>query len=182
MASDFINVDWDGLVTREGPVVWRAVRRVVGNDADAQDVFQETFLAAVEVSQKQTVRQWRGMLLRLAHARAMDRLRTRYRGARRLEVGESEGEVAAVASPRPSPHEYAEAGELSERLRAALAELPEKQAEVFTLFCLEGWTYQEIGGHAGLSIDAVGVTVHRARARLRTLLLGDDQHVVRSQK
>jgi len=64
----------------------------------------------------------------------------------------------------------AEAAELSSRLRDALAALPEKQAQVFTLFCLEGWTYQEISEHLDASIDAVGVMLHRARGRLKVLL------------
>src|SRR4051812_27215332 len=60
--SDFSKVDWDALVASEGPAVWRAVRRVVGSDADAEDVFQEVFVAAVELSRREPVRQWRGLL------------------------------------------------------------------------------------------------------------------------
>ena len=165
-------MDWDGLVAREGPAVWRAVRRLVGNDADAEDVFQETFVAAVELSRREPVRQWRGLLLRLGHARAIDRLRLRYRRGAREDgaAEESGGNFEAVAAGGPMPHEMAEAAELSARLRAALGALPDKQAEVFTLFCLEGWTYQEISEHLGASIDSVGVMLHRARAKLKTLL------------
>ena len=175
LPNDFKNVDWDGLVAREGPAVWRAVRRLVGNDADAEDVFQETFIAALELARREPVRQWRGLLLRLGHARAIDRLRQRYRrgaheGPATADEVSAEGNFEAVASGRPLPHEMAEAAELSGRLRAALGELPEKQAEVFTLFCLEGWTYQEISEHLDASIDAVGVMLHRARGRLKTLL------------
>jgi RNA polymerase sigma factor (sigma-70 family) len=180
LADDRNNVDWDGLVAREGDAVWRAVRRVVGNDADAEDVFQETFVAAVELSRREPVRQWRGLLLRLAHARAIDRLRFRYRRARREseaaagtdDPADGSDALDAFASPDPSPDEHATAAELGARLRAALADLPERQAEVFTLFCLEGWTYQEISEHLAMSIDAVGVNVHRARGRLRVLLEG----------
>jgi RNA polymerase sigma-70 factor (ECF subfamily) len=177
LSNDSPNVDWDGLVAREGPAVWGAVRRLVGNDADAEDVFQETFAAAVELSRREPVRQWRGLLLRLGHARAIDRLRQRYRRGARHGGGTAaegdevaEGNFETVASDRPLPHEAAEAAELAGRLRDALAGLPEKQAAVFTLFCLEGWTYQEIAEHLDASVDAVGVMLHRARAKLRTLL------------
>jgi RNA polymerase sigma-70 factor (ECF subfamily) len=175
LADDWNNVDWDGLVSREGPAVWRAVRRVLGDDADAEDVFQETFVAAVELARREPVRQWRGLLLRLAHARSIDRLRARYRRARREDAGTTAGtdgatDFESVASANPGPPAHAEASELSARLREALAQLPERQAEVFCLFCLEGWTYQEISEHLQMSIDAVGVTIHRARAKLRTLL------------
>jgi RNA polymerase sigma-70 factor (ECF subfamily) len=175
LPNDRSSVDWDALVSREGPAVWRAVRRLVGNDADAEDVFQEVFVAAVEVSRREVVRQWRALLLRMAHARAIDRLRAKYRRAD-WEDDES-GEVAdtnfeSVASARPLPQEEAEAAELSARLREALAQLPAKQSEVFCLFCLEGWTYQEISERLEMSIDAVGVTIHRARAKLKLLLAG----------
>ena len=160
------------MVAREGPAVWRAVRRVVGNDADAEDVFQETFVAAVELSRREPVRQVRGLLLRLAHARAIDRLRRRYRRAGREDSAEAETNFESVANPAPPPHEVAAASELSARLREALAGLPPRQAEVFCLFCLEGWTYQEISERLEISIDVVGVTIHRARAKLKTLLAG----------
>jgi RNA polymerase sigma-70 factor (ECF subfamily) len=171
-------VDWDGLIAREGPSVWRAVRRVIGDDAEAEDVFQETFLAAVEVSRREPVRQWRGLLLRLAHARAIDRLRRRYRQAKREASDEIADEnFESVVGSGPMPHEILEAGELSARLRLALAKLPEQQAEIFCLFCLEGWTYQQISAELSVSIDVVGVSIHRARAKLRMLLAETDPEV-----
>jgi RNA polymerase sigma-70 factor (ECF subfamily) len=60
--------------------------------------------------------------------------------------------------------------ELSERLRTALGRIPSKQAEAFCLHCLEGWSYQEVAQQLAVSIDSVGVLLHRARKRLRQLL------------
>ena len=60
--------------------------------------------------------------------------------------------------------------ELAEALRAALSELPGKQADAFCLHCLDGYSYREVGAALGLSVDAVGVLLHRARGRLRDLL------------
>jgi RNA polymerase sigma-70 factor (ECF subfamily) len=56
-----------------------------------------------------------------------------------------------------------------------LVGLPPNQAEAFCLHCLEDWTYREIAGHLGISVDAVGVLVHRARKRLRERLESFDQ-------
>jgi len=70
------------------------------------------------------------------------------------------------------PVENAEAVELASCLRLALARLPQQEAEVFYLRCLEDMTYQEIAAHLGLEVNAVGVALHRARARLRELLAG----------
>ena len=39
-------IDWDELMGREGTAVWRTAYRLVRNEADADECFQETFLAA----------------------------------------------------------------------------------------------------------------------------------------
>jgi RNA polymerase sigma-70 factor (ECF subfamily) len=158
--------DWDDILRREGPAVWRTAYRVLGNQADAEDCFQETFLAAVQVARREPVQSWSALLQRLATARAVDRLRQRCRRGGHAEVADWD----AVPGPAPLPSQGAEERELTERLREALARIPARQAEVFCLHCLEGWSYQEIARQLGVSTDAVGVLLHRARQRLRELL------------
>lgn len=158
--------DWDRIMAREGPAVWRTIHRLLANRADADECFQETFLGAWQMASREPLRDVRAVLLRLATARSVDRLRARYRQRRREDQTEWDDHPAAGASPG----QCAEAAELSDRLRDALAELAPKQAEAFCLFSLEGWSYQEIAAHLDSSIDAVGVLLHRARAKLRGLL------------
>ena len=161
-------IDWDGIIDREGPAVWRTVRRLLTHRADAEECFQETFLAALELWRREPVRSPRAVLHRLAAARAIDRLRQRYRErASAADAGET---PAALPDPSPSPGERASAAELAEALRQALADLPGKQADAFCLHCLDGYSYREVGAALDLSVDAVGVLLHRARARLRDLL------------
>jgi RNA polymerase sigma-70 factor (ECF subfamily) len=78
--------------------------------------------------------------------------------------------TATIASPAPSPPDVAAARELAQRLREALAELPPAQAEIFCLHCLQGWSYADIACAHGMTVDAVGVSLHRARRRLRERL------------
>ena len=158
--------DWDGIMSREGPAVWRTVYRLLGHSADADECFQDTFLGALRLAQRQPLRDVRAVLQRLATLRAMDVLRRRYRQRKREEAGDFEHTPA----PGASPSQRAEAAELSERLRTALAELPTKQGEAFCLFSLEGWSYQQIADHLESSVDAVGVLLFRARAKLRRRL------------
>ena len=68
----------------------------------------------------------------------------------------------------------AEASELVERLRAALPNLSQDQAAVFCLSCLENLSYHEIGERLGVTTNAVGVLLHRARQRLKELLAPAD--------
>jgi RNA polymerase sigma-70 factor, ECF subfamily len=161
--------DWDAIVGQHGPLVWRIAYRLLGNHADAGDCFQETFLSAWLASRRRGVENWGGFLQTLATARALDRLRQRLRRAGRGGGGQL-GDGAMVACPVPGPAEQAEAQELSDQLRHALASLPPKQGEAFCLHYLEEWSYQEIGRHLGIGSNAVGALLHRARARLRETL------------
>jgi RNA polymerase sigma-70 factor (ECF subfamily) len=160
-------VDWDAIVAREGPGVWRTAYRLLGNHADAEDCFQETFLSAFALSRQESFVHPKALLHRLTTARALDRLRRRYRNARRENgILELNGPPAQGAGPS----QLAEAAELSERLRAALAMLPAKQAEAFCLFYLDGWDYARMAPHLDSSVNGVGVLLHRARHKLRQIL------------
>jgi RNA polymerase sigma-70 factor (ECF subfamily) len=159
-------IDWEGILRRDGPAVWPCACRLLGRADEAEECFQETFVAALEAFARGPVRDERALLLRLATARAMDRLRARYRRRSR----EESADWAGFADPGPRPPDAAEAAELSARLRAALATLPARQADAFCLHCLEGWSYQAIAEQMRISVDAVGVLLHRARAGLRKRL------------
>jgi RNA polymerase sigma-70 factor (ECF subfamily) len=159
--------DWSQIVEEHGPLVWRVVYRLVSNEADAADCFQDTFLSVLELSNAEPVRHWPALLRRLATARALERLRQRYRATARqsqlAEAARSNGKSA-------EPHHAAEVGELAEHLRTALTEIDERQAEVFCLACLEDLTYDEIASQLGITVNHVGVLLNRAKVALRERL------------
>jgi RNA polymerase sigma-70 factor (ECF subfamily) len=164
--------NWDAIVGGEGPRVWRTLWRLLGDRADVEDCFQETFLAALALSRRERVDCWSAALSTLATARAIDRLRGRYR-QRRHQAASEQGlgvPLAELVSTEASPEQRAVATELSDRLREALTRLPERQAEVFCLHALDGWTYRELSEALQMTESAIGVTIHRARQRLRELL------------
>jgi RNA polymerase sigma-70 factor (ECF subfamily) len=157
--------DWPEILKADGPAVWRTAYRLLGNRADADDCLQEAFLAALEISRRQEVRHWRGLLQHLAAARALDRLRQRGRGPR---GGTADWDTDPGRAPPPP--QGAEDNELAEALRAALGRLAATQAQAFWLHCVEGYSYDEVARHLKISTDAVGVHLHRARRQLRRLL------------
>ena len=53
----------------------------------------------------------------------------------------------------------------------SLGELPDDVRETFRRFALEGQDYATIAAHQGIPKGTVGARIHRARARLRTILL-----------
>jgi RNA polymerase sigma-70 factor (ECF subfamily) len=171
--TDHFMTNWDTIVANDGPAVWSTLWRLLANREDVEECFQETFLAALKVSRRQAVDCWPALLCTLATARAMDRLRTRYRRAREgrnCGDGSANHRLTEATSTDAGPAEHAVAGELSERLRVALSQLPERQAEVFYLFALCGWSHRELGERMRMTENAVGVIIHRARQRLRELL------------
>ena len=112
--------------------MWHTVCRLLSDPHDAEDCYQETFLKAKEYASRHEVANWAGLLTRIASARAMDRLRLRYRSPTKALV-----DVPESASKELSPPERAEVMEQVEILRDLLAELPPKQAEVFLLSEIE---------------------------------------------
>ncbi len=164
-----MKIDWQEISRQHGPLVWRTAYRLLNRDADAADCFQETFLSALDVSNRQEVLNWPGLLTRLATTRALDQLRRRKRDLRLRQGTEPDWE--RVESEQLGPDRRAQDAELMDNLRAAIARLPEQQAEVFCLRHLNGLSYEEIADELRISVDGVGVSLHRAKARLRQLLV-----------
>jgi RNA polymerase sigma-70 factor, ECF subfamily len=76
-----------------------------------------------------------------------------------------------VASER-SPSEAAETADLLSRSEAALARLPEDARAVVVLRDIEGLSTKEVAELLGVTETVVKVRLHRAHARLRTLVVG----------
>jgi RNA polymerase sigma-70 factor (ECF subfamily) len=159
-------IDWDEIVRREGAAVWRTAYRVARNRADADECYQETFLAALEFSNRQPVRNWTALLQRLATTRAIDSVRKRLR--RKVDVDSADAELVSCVNDDPSRH--AEGVELASALRWAIAQVPKRQAEVFCLHELGDWSYQDIADQLGITVTSVGVILHRTKHKLRQLL------------
>jgi len=160
-------IDWQLIVAEHGATVWRTVYRLVDHHADALDCYQETFLAAWRYAERQQVADWNSFLISLATRRAMDRLRQRYRERNRV--------IAIDRLPEPSseaecPVRHAGAKELMDRVCEGMAELPDKQAQVFWLSCIEGISHQQISDRMEIPPGEVRVLLHRARTHLGAVL------------
>jgi RNA polymerase sigma factor (sigma-70 family) len=165
-------LNWDDIVEQYGPLVWRTAYRLVGCEADASDCYQEAFAAALSVSRRESVRNWPALLQKPATVHSLDQLRRRFRnGARQgLPV-----DLNLVPSAIAEPSQIAEEHELIEWLRIALSELPESQAQAFSFVCIGELSYQEAATHMNVEPNHVAVLLHRARSRLRELLMRTKQ-------
>jgi len=153
-------------VREHGPAVWRTAYRLLANHSDAADCFQETFLAAFEIACQQHVRNLPGLLIHLATTRAIDRLRQKNRWEQRKTDLHNEDQTSGGADPL----DQAGTNELASKLREQISRLPPQEARVFCLRYLNEMSYRQIARELNVAISVVGVSLHRAKARLRTAL------------
>jgi RNA polymerase sigma-70 factor (ECF subfamily) len=154
------------IIEQHGPAVWKTAYRLLGNRADAGDCFQETFVSAIKFCRNRKVRNFSGLLTRFATARAMDQLRRRFR---RENVGSSVASPSAVSRPNPGPAQTIQRQELTDRLRDSLSKLPPREAQAFCMRHLNDMSYKQIADELGVTTNAAGVLIHRAKAKLREL-------------
>jgi RNA polymerase sigma-70 factor, ECF subfamily len=165
VADEYLKMtDWSQIVQQHGPMVWRTAHRLVNNETDASDCFQWAFVSALKLEGTQAVRNWPALLKRLVIARALECLRRQHRESNRRSAL---AEAAVIDRKTVGPLQAAQATELAQHLREALAELDGQQAQVFCLACLEGFSYQEIAEQLGVTVNHVGVLLHRARSSLQ---------------
>jgi len=154
--------DWQRIVRNHHAMVFRIGYRLLGQTADAEDLAQDVFLEAYQISWRGTVSNWPGLLTRLVTLRGLDRLRR------------SPRMKALPANPvgrQPGPHEESVARELGDRLRSALGQLTSQQAAVFALAYGEQLTRDEIAATLETTADAVSTALFKARQRLAEILV-----------
>ena len=158
------------LVDQHGRMIFATVYRILGNAEDAKDATQEFFLKLLKIGDgrlnSKPVQDW-GAYLRVAASRsAVDHLR---RGRKRQESSlESIDDLEAPDCQ--NPRRVAMQKQQAALLRNALRSLPKREARVFTLRYFEDFSYEQIAQQMKVSVDLVGVLLHRARGRLQKKL------------
>jgi RNA polymerase sigma-70 factor (ECF subfamily) len=148
---------FEALLCRHGPMVLAVCRRVLRNEADAEDAFQATFLVLVKkaasVRPRGLVGNW---LYGVAHTTALKaRAMNTKRAAKEREAGRPKQEV--TAGTREQLHSL-----LDEGLKA----LPDKYRAPIVLCELEGKSIKEAARHLGCPTGTVGTRLARGRTLL----------------
>lgn len=167
------------------PRIYHIARRVLGNDADAEDVTSDVLMQVVR-----KLHTFRGdsalptWLHRITVNAALAHREKRANRQKRESGSWDEEALEAIAAeesaptgpklPRPSdsmpPDELALATEQRGIIERAIAKLPDGFRELYVLADVEGVPNAEIADMLGLSVAAVKSRLHRARLRMRDLL------------
>jgi RNA polymerase sigma-70 factor (ECF subfamily) len=126
------------------------------------DVVQEVFLEVFRLWEERPVRNWSGLLSRIATNRAIDLLRRRRTIEPLTDVD--------VPDSNDGPLESAIVAELADRLRLSIGQLPDRQAAVFSLRYFADQSHEQIAEALEIDVSAVGTALHKARVKLDSLL------------
>jgi RNA polymerase sigma-70 factor (ECF subfamily) len=168
MAENPPALDIAELVAEHHAAVYRYAYRLTGAECDAEDLTQQTFLAAqVNLGQLRDAehgRSWLYAILRNGYLK-MRRKRIPFTAASlELDIDGIPDELPEIAAVDP------------ERLQMALDELPDEFKLPVLLFYYEGCSYREIAEKLATPPGTVMSRLSRAKAHLRSKLFEEELH------
>lgn len=164
------------LVRRYERELFGYLRRYLGDDDLADDVFQNTFLQVfLKIQQYELGRPARPWLYAIATNQAIDALRRRNRRvadrpADTVSAPDEDGEprplFELLPAPGDTPPDAADRAEQREHVRAAVARLPELLRQAVLLVYFQGLKYQDAADALGIPVGTVKSRLHAAITKL----------------
>jgi RNA polymerase sigma-70 factor (ECF subfamily) len=155
---------FDALVRRYLQRAYAVAHRVSGNREDAEDLVQESFMAALRhIGSFELGRPFLPWLCTIIVNRGISLQRS-------WAVRTAEELPDTLATHEPSPLSAALNAEMLDRVRRTLATLPERQALAIELHDVEGFSAAEIAGMLDVAAGTVRWYIHQGRQALRAAL------------
>jgi RNA polymerase sigma-70 factor (ECF subfamily) len=152
------------LMRRHNRKVFRAVRSILRNSPEVEDVMQQAYISAyTHLGTFAGEAQFSTWLVRIAINEALGRKR---RAQRLTFVEEIQEHAMSTSTSHPGPEQAFADREIATLIESAVDTLPEMYREVFMLREIEGLSTQETADVLGCSADVVKTRLHRARALL----------------
>ncbi len=158
------------LIRRHQDILYRFIRRYVGDADEAYDLVQETFVSAWEaLTRFDRARSFEPWLRRIALNKCRDWSRRRsvrrfFYGARNIDTPGVQ--VSAPASSPEDVEDEVDRERLLRELDAAIASLPVALKEPLILTVFDGCSHQVAADALGISTKAVETRLRRARIKL----------------
>jgi len=167
----------EAIFRKYAPRIYNLARRMLDNDAEAEDVTQDVFVQVLRhLSTFRGASALCTWLNRIAVNTALAYRRKRlarrtYSLAEPVEEFADNGEhCRRVRRSAKGPEQLALDSEAQQMIETAIGHLPETYRDVFVLADVEGLSNADIAELLGLSVPAVKSRLHRARLLMRNLL------------
>lgn len=163
---------YNRLVIQYQELAYNVARRIMGNPQAAEDITQESFIAAYKALNRFRGGSFKSWLLRIVTNRCYDELRRHKRRPQSSidDLTEENESAPFLRSPEDTPEQYQQRAELAEAIERCLQDLPEDQRVAAVLCDVEGYDYNEIAGILSVSLGTVKSRISRARSKLRECL------------
>ena len=167
-AADGVPAGWAEIVTEHSARVYRLAYRLTGNQHDAEDLTQETFIRVFGSLSTYTPGTFEGWLHRITTNLFLDQVRRRRRI--RIEPWGDDTERLPSTAGEATPERGYEHANLDHDVQRALDALPPEFRAAVVLCDMEGLSYEEIAVTLGIKLGTVRSRIHRGRAQLREAL------------
>jgi RNA polymerase sigma-70 factor, ECF subfamily len=159
------------LVERHSRSAFRLAFRMTGNEQDAEDVVQESFLRAYrQLGRFESRANFGTWLYRIVANCSVDLMRAKQARHDQARAEPLDNATDISAPDGRDPERLARSAEIEHRVQEALGALSPLERAAFTLRHYEGRTIDEIGGTLGLGTSAAKHSVFRAVKKLRLAL------------
>ena len=161
------------LVERHGVRLFQLAYRMTGNEQDAEDVVQESFLRAYKQLERFETRAGLSTWLhRIAVNCSLDLLRKRKRRDEHFDTAELD--LAEITTPlfarTPAPDHQAFHTEVQQKVESAMEQLTPMERTAFVLRHFEGESIEQISNVLGVGMSATKQSVFRAVQKMRRAL------------
>lgn len=159
------------IMRRYNQRLYRVARAILHDDAEAEDVIQDTYVRAY-----QNLHQFAGYALfstwltRIAVHEALRRVRLRNRSQQLDEIEQDEEGSMKAVETSPDPEQRASNAQIGRLLEEVVLELPDSYRTVVMMRDIEDMSTTETAEALDLSVQNVKIRLHRGHAMMRTAL------------
>ncbi len=157
---------WSELVQEHADSVYRLAFRLSGNQHDAEDLTQETFMRVFRSLKNYQPGTFEGWLHRITTNLFLDMVRRRAK----IRMEALPEDYERVPGTDMTPEEAYNVANLDPALQRALDDLAPDFRVAVVLCDVVGMTYEEIADTLGVKMGTVRSRIHRGRAQLRESL------------
>jgi RNA polymerase sigma factor (sigma-70 family) len=165
-AAVWVPPTWDEVVREHSARIYRLAYRLSGNQQDAEDLTQETFVRVFRSLAEYTPGTFEGWLHRITTNLFLDLVRRR----QRIRFDALPEDTERLAGRERSPEQVYADLHLDPDVQSALDGLPPDFRAAVVLCDIEGLSYEEIAATLGIKLGTVRSRIHRGRLQLREAL------------